>query len=408
MLDRATALYMKNVVVVFALIAAAMALRGCVAITPASFDRGTSLVVTQRLTEDDWPTRHVDPVKAVMRGLSELENNTDAPESLLNRVSRTVGFFSHRLKYKQLGQGMVCEMPPPENSRSRQILYITNRLSQDSFDEAFTQSQPSPAERNELLRWHFHLQLPTREVPKGLIVHLTSLGDRRFERAVSRNLRERGWAVMHVVPGRIIVPFLHETVGGENRRVVDAAEIAAMMDNYAADYAYAVEGVLEYLRQTQPELDQRPLVMTGYSAGALALPTVAARLDGRVDAAVLVGGGANAAGILVDGSITDVVRVIRNAGDAHILPDLRAMPAAYLEHSKFDPYHTAPYLTGLPVLVLQGTMDRIIPRSYGDLLYERLNRPERWSYPLGHIPLFWILPSQANRIADWIEQSVQH
>jgi len=186
---------------------------------------------------------------------------------------------------------------------------------------------------------------------------------------------------------------------------VCAKEVAATMDNYAADYAYAVEGVLEYLHQTQPELNQRPLVITGYSAGALALPTIAARLENRVDAAVLVGGGANAVGILVNGSITNVVSTIRKAGDGHILPDLRALPDEYLKHSKFDPYHTAPLLAGKPVLFLQGTMDRIIPRQNGDLLYERLNRPERWSYPLGHIPLFWVLPSQSNRIADWIERN---
>lgn len=406
MLDRVTQLYVKNILCMIALIGGATFLRGCVAITPASFDRGTSIIVPQRLTEADWPTRHTDPLTSLLGNISELDNGASAPETLLNRVSRVVGFFSPRLEHHALGRGIVCEMPPPEGSRSRQILYITNRLSPETLEVAFQQRQPTPAERDELLRWHFQLQMPSTSNPRGLIVHLTSLGDRRFERSVSDTLRQRGWAVLQVVPGRIIVPFLHETVPGEGRRVVDAAEIAAIMDDYAADYAYAVEGVLDYLRKTQPELNQRPLVLTGYSAGALALPTIAARLDDKVDAAVLVGGGANAASILVNGSITNVVRNIRRAGDSHILPDLRAMPDDYLKHSKFDPYHTAPYLTGKPVLFLQGTMDRIIPRANGDLLYERLNRPERWSYPLGHIPLFWALPSQANRIADWIERAV--
>ncbi len=408
MIDRATCLYLKNVLSVTILLALALAFRGCVAITPASFERGTSLILTQRLSEADWPTRHVDPVKSMMSGIADVNANSEAPPSLLNRVSRLVGFFSHRMEYQQIGQGVVCEMPPPNDSRSRQIVYITNRLSEESLAQSLERSEPTAVERDELLRWHFHVQMPAQALPRGVIVHLTSLGDRRFERSVSRTLRERGWAVVQVVPGRIIVPFLHETVDGSDRRVVDAAEIASMMDNYAADYAYAVEGVMEYLRATQPELDGGPLVMTGYSAGALALPTVAARLDGRVDAAVLVGGGANAAGILVNGRITNVVNVIRRAGDSHILPDLRAMPEAYLKHSKFDPYHTAPYLAGKPVLMLQGNMDRIIPRQYGDLLYERLNRPERWSYPIGHIPLFWILPSQANRIADWVESAVTY
>lgn len=405
MSDRVTRFYILNIALILGVFCGVFTLRGCVSITPASFERGSGLLLAQRLSEDDWPSRHTEPIKALMVSMSELDHPREAPISLLDRVSRVVGFFSTRLNHEVMEHGVVCEMPPPEDARSRQIMFITNRLSPENLEKAFEHDRRTPEERDELLRWHFQLQLPARSEPRGLIVHLTSLGDRRFERAVSDTLRRRGWAVLQVVPGRIIVPYLHETVDGKDRRVVSAEEVAATMDNYAADYAYAVEGVLSYLQQTQPELRQRPLVLTGYSAGALALPTIAARLDDRVDAAVLVGGGVNAIGILVNGSITNVVKTIRRAGDAHILPDLWALPDAYLNYSKFDPYHTAPLLAGKPVLFLQGTMDRIIPRQYGDQLYERLNRPERWSYPVGHIPLFWLLPSQASRIADWIERN---
>ena len=74
--------------------------------------------------------------------------------------------------------------------------------------------------------------------------------------------------------------------------------------------------------------------------------------------------------------------------------------------SKLDPYHTAESLHGVPTLMLQASLDRIVSASSGRLLYEALGRPERWSYPLGHIGLFAVLPAQAGRIADWVEAKV--
>ena len=48
-----------------------------------------------------------------------------------------------------------------------------------------------------------------------------------------------------------------------------------------------------------------------------------------------------------------------------------------------------------------------MPAASGRLLYERLGRPERWSYPLGHYGLFALLPSQSKKIADWVEAAVE-
>jgi hypothetical protein len=56
--------------------------------------------------------------------------------------------------------------------------------------------------------------------------------------------------------------------------------------------------------------------------------------------------------------------------------------------------------------MIQGMFDGVVPASTGDVLYERLARPERWSYPLGHGGVFWLLPQRAGYIIDWVERTV--
>ena len=58
------------------------------------------------------------------------------------------------------------------------------------------------------------------------------------------------------------------------------------------------------------------------------------------------------------------------------------------------------------MLLLHAAFDRIVPASTGDELYRRSGRPERWTYPLGHLGLFWWLPTQASRITAWVDDAV--
>jgi fermentation-respiration switch protein FrsA (DUF1100 family) len=380
-------------------------LHGCVVMTPAALERDLSAAAFSDLPSDFWPRRSAAPILDLMR--PPHDEDAAALDRYSANIARLIGLSGPRLRHTEMANGVMYELANPA-ADGRQLLFITNRLDSEALQRALDRSLPSRVEQERLLRWHFRLQTP-QHTPRGLIVHLTSMGDRRFERRVSRTLVDRGWAVLYVAPGRTIVPYLHERVIGEGRRIVPAREIASVLDEFAADYAYAVEAAIEYLASEIPvfEADRgRPIVLTGYSAGSLAAPTVAARLNGRISAAVLVGGGANVGGILADGRITNVVQVLRQTGEPHLVHDLRRMPPEYLASSRFDPYHTAAYLRDTPVLMLQGQLDQIVPPQYGDLLYERLGRPERWTYPVGHIMLFWALPSQAGRIADWIERAV--
>ena len=52
-------------------------------------------------------------------------------------------------------------------------------------------------------------------------------------------------------------------------------------------------------------------------------------------------------------------------------------------------------------------MDSTVPAECGRLLWERMDRPERYTYTLGHRLLFWTLGNQAKRIADWSEHAIK-
>src|SRR5690606_23625006 len=89
-------------------------------------------------------------------------------------------------------------------------------------------------------------------------------------------------------------PSGFEPASGSDEDVDDAARrIAAAVDEVLAENAYAAEAALEYLDRRRPDLAGLPVAVIGFSAGALAAPTAAARLGERVSGVVLIGGGAD-------------------------------------------------------------------------------------------------------------------
>src|SRR5690606_31232761 len=88
--------------------------------------------------------------------------------------------------------------------------------------------------------------------------------------------------------------------------------------------------------------------------------------------------------------------------------ELDQLSAAYLEMSQLDPYHTALALRATPTLMLHAALDKIVPARCGRLLYERLGKPERWTFWIGHSLLFWRLPAYAGSIASWVDAATLH
>jgi predicted esterase len=245
------------------------------------------------------------------------------------------------------------------------------------------------------------LDQPLDGPARGLIVHLTSYGGYEYEKPILNEMRARGWAVLWVDSSTVKPETTYIDVDPANLGSA-AQRIAQNISDRVSEIAYAVEGGLEYIEKEHPEIPHSPTIIMGYSAGALATPTVVSLMPDRFDAAVLVGGGANLLDISQRSALTDGGLKLRWSRTP-TAADKDQLESLYLENCRLDPYWTSQSLRDKPVLLLHAVLDRIVPASDGDLLYARLGRPERVNFLLGHELLFLRLGSQTRKIADWVD-----
>lgn len=239
----------------------------------------------------------------------------------------------------------------------------------------------------------------------GVLLHMPGLNSLQYEQPVLDTLSGRGWTIVRVsTPSLWWLQDTRIAVSDEGEIGPAAGRVARLVDDLLAEPAYAAEATLEYLDQTRPDLAGKPLVLLGMSAGALMMPTVAARISDRVSAMVLVGGGANLLDISQRSELTDGGLKLTLAPEMDRRKTLAALSAAYLEQSRLDPYHAAAAVRDVPTLLVLAGMDTIVPADSGRLLWERLGRPERYTFSMGHALMFWSLSSQTQRIVTWVDR----
>lgn len=266
--------------------------------------------------------------------------------------------------------------------------------------------------------------------PVGLLIHIHGLASAKQDAAVRDAFRERGW---YALDGSFVSMFTSDAevrFDDTHDRDAVAAGVARLVDARLAERAQAVEAIIEYMRAHEPGLAGKPVVIAGYSAGALAVPTIVAYRPDLYDAAIIVAGGANILEVSNNSSFASVIdleywpggipadadyRAVREAGwqmprDERPwrtpTPEIAAdLAARYLVCSRLDPYHAAPTIADVPVLHLYGRKDTWVPAANAEALDDRLGGCECWRFPGGHRMVFWRLPSLATRIARWAERA---
>ncbi len=396
-----------------------------------------------RLPPDAWPprlTENLDQViKSTPRAITGLELDGTVPEDeidpdilwaskrpLARISSRKYGVGIIRWIEGRFGRGarFVSFSPMADRPTDQRVPYPVERTRR--FYEAYAKENGPPQglritdEKTLALiteGTQIRLRTPGRGAdgspapkPVGLIVHMAGLGSIEYEQPLLDELEKRGWAVL-----RIMTPSVW-WFEGKPIRVETAADIvptaerlARTIDDLVAESAYAAEAALEYYGRRNPEVPQTPLVMIGCSAGALAAPAVVARMPDRFTSVVLIGPGANLLKLSQTSDLTNGGIKIEwpwqddggNGWERQRLYD------AYLAASRLDPYHAARTMLDKPVLLVDAALDTTVPVSGAELLWERLERPERWTLAGGHRLLFWRLKHHAAAIAGWIEQSVR-
>jgi dienelactone hydrolase len=397
-----------------------IATTGCATYAPAAAERYAyeAAEATETVSTNLWPTR-------VVERLSDIVDIGPEIMSLRVRFDRLVGSglvkdpkhipAKDRQHSYLAGRGVIRTYLPPTLGSDRIM-----SMGMCFFSGVEGVLPPGPKKKNMLVRgtdeeterkWLVNLRgtwmrldSPTGGFARGLVVHLTSFGGYQYERPVLEELRRRGWAVLWV-DSSTVKPETSKVEVSNDDPGIAARRIAANIDDRVAEIAYAVEGAVDFIQQQRPDIPANPVVITGYSAGSLATPTVAKLLGERVQAAVLVGSGCNLLDISQRSTLTDggLKLVWTRTPTAQ---DRERLMQEYLKASRLDPYWTSASLRNRPVLMLHATLDKIVPADTGDLLYARLGRPERLNFMLGHELLFFRLPSHADVIANWVDEAV--
>lgn len=400
-----------------ALFAAALpAWSGCAWHAPAATDR--QVVETGgHASLSDWPIRTQDKLPEIVRIAPDVLSVRVKHDTVVDgkvvkspkRLPAAEGQFSGLY-----GRGLMRRYLPAAGEHE-------NILSEGMCFFSGVEVPPSQAVKRNLVkgpkelgpgRWVVNLRgtwmrldAPLSGPARGLVVHLTSYGGYEFEKPIIEEMRQRGWAVLWVDSSMVKPETVHVDVDPEDLPHA-AGQIAAIIDDRVAEGAYAVEAGLDYVKRERPDIPLSPMVVMGYSAGSLAAPAVVALMPDRFDAAVLVGSGANLFDIAQNSALTDGGIKLHwsrspSREERHRLAEL------YLSASRLDPYWCAEFLRDKPVLMLHAVLDKIVPAGNGDLLYERLGRPERVNFFLGHELLFFALPRQTAFLADWVDQTLK-
>jgi hypothetical protein len=168
-----------------------------------------------------------------------------------------------------------------------------------------------------------------------------------------------------------------------------------------------VQGAFAHVMEEHPALAGLPRVAVGFSGGAITLPIVVAREPDAYSACVLVGGGAHYWLVNAHSTYADMIAAIKVEWKAPpTLEQRRRVAEAYLRHAPLDSFHTAAALRGKPMLMIQANADSAVAAVLGDVLWERLGKPERWIRLGEHLPLFIGLTKEFPAINDWIDGHV--
>lgn len=219
-------------------------------------------------------------------------------------------------------------------------------------------------------------------------------------------LRGRGWGVMRMLahPSGYTEDYGVRTVGREPAEV--ANEFAMHVQCRMLSMVRSVEDALRAVSD-----EPGPRVLLAMSGGTLASPAILSTINDNhsapaFDAAVLIGAGA------------DVLTMSQTSAYAGFLGGLQLdwlggqvdaeklaeIVSAYREVPTLEPYHTAPLVEGVKLLMIQGSKDKAVPARLGRILWQRLGEPEQWTAAMGHELLFLgYLPMRAGDLVDWID-----
>jgi Serine hydrolase (FSH1) len=299
----------------------------------------------------------------------------------------------------------------------------------------------------------------------GLIVHITSLIENKYEQALTNRLRSYGYAAGYVDSDIFLdgpnvrerkfqsskrtkriselvsvkessegledtfamLPFsqIKEKLDNEFPPIDSGFEIdpdtdleslasliAREVDEKIAVHAYAVESLVRACDQLHPQLVDKPIIVIGYSAGSLSAPAVIARLaqlyPDRPLRLVLIGSGGDLLSV-AEGSMwgSSILRLHRKDDPEPSAKQLEELKAAYLQRTKLDPLVIVPSIRSVPTLHVYATNDKAVPTASAMQLNEAHAQMDELKHAGNHGTLFFFLQGQAGKIRSWLREQFE-
>jgi pimeloyl-ACP methyl ester carboxylesterase len=186
--------------------------------------------------------------------------------------------------------------------------------------------------------------------------------------------------------------------------------IADAVDTRLAEHAYAAEALIAAINDMHPELIDRPVVVIGFSAGALAAPAVAARLHEafpeRPLRLVLVGGGGDLLTMARTSTLTNGGITLRPADGPDPTPEqIEILQSAYEARVRLDPVKSVAALRAIPMLHVYASNDTIVPTAGAERVNAAHAGNARLIHRGDHDTLFFFLGSQAGPVRSWLRST---
>lgn len=226
---------------------------------------------------------------------------------------------------------------------------------------------------------------------------------------LTAELRNEGWVVVRMMaqPSRF-TEQMHWSIDldnmDQNTPEIGMMSIIRETTDRAAECAFAARAAMRHVTSEYRELAELPRIAIGMSGGAMTLPTVVAIEPEKYTAAIMIAGGADFFTMNIESNYQQMINAVRFTWKpGH--PDkqqIRDLSRVYLSQAPLDSYHTSLLLRGKPMLMIHGNFDLAVPAHLGDLLWDRLGRPERWAEDAGHEEVFMRLPQKVRPMITWL------
>jgi len=225
-------------------------------------------------------------------------------------------------------------------------------------------------------------------------------------------VRLHAWLLPSTVPSKATILFLHGNAQNISAHIGNVAWLPSQGYNvFLLDYrGYGlsqgapqlpglfadIEAAADYIALRE-DLNRVPFVILGQSLGGALAITAAARLKHKIGIAA----------VIADSAFSSYRAIARERLDALWLTWPVQWPLSFAFTDTYSPQRYASRLSPIPLLIMHGEADRVVPIAHARRLYEAAAEPkELWLLPgIGHIQSFSQL-TYRERLLAWLDKTL--